>query len=473
MTKRLLANLGFLLQISGLLTIFPICVALINNETQAIISLFIACVVFLGAGFLSNAMCERKELDFKGSNFLFLATFIVMPLIGALPYFYLDLNPDPIVRIFGSANIFETFTNGIFESVSGFTTTGFSFIASPETLPSSILIYRSLTELMGGVGIVFLLLSFFQSKKSLHNLSNSVGIAEVNGNLKKTYISVFAAYGLVIGAFILIFYALGFTNLLNTGTYVVDTLTGGFTPSATQFEQYMSLAPKIATIFLMLFGAINFGFLYSLVTGKFKKTLSWEVVVFFLIIVVGTVAVSVAANINAFDSFFHVLSVSTSVGYNYIPLVSFGETALAILLVIMIIGGCTFSMAGGIKVSKIITFLVTTKDSVLALLAKENAISKKTRHESDDNPENLSASLSILLFIVTLVFLAILFTTIGVSFSDALFEVGSAITTCGISMGATTITMPIAYKWIIIIAMTIGRVEILSILLAIFCLKRK
>ena len=177
MTKRLLANLGFLLQISGLLTIFPIGLALFYNETQAAISLFLACVTFLGSGFLSNALCERKDLDFKGSNFLFLATFIVLPLIGALPYFYLDLSPA--IGLFGSSSILDTFTNGLFESVSGFTTTGFSFISAPEALPSSIRVYRSLTELMGGVGIVFLLLAFFESKKSLNNLSNSTGIINI------------------------------------------------------------------------------------------------------------------------------------------------------------------------------------------------------------------------------------------------------------------------------------------------------
>jgi trk system potassium uptake protein len=152
------------------------------NETQAVIALFSACVAFLGCGFLLNALCERKTLDFKSSNFLFLATFILMLLIGALSYFY--MNP------FGSTNVLDKFTNGYFESVSGFTTTGFSFIANPETLPYSMLIYRSITELMGGVGIVFLLLAFFQSRKSLHNLSNSAGIENVCGSLKKTYFSV-------------------------------------------------------------------------------------------------------------------------------------------------------------------------------------------------------------------------------------------------------------------------------------------
>ncbi len=465
MTKKLFANLGFLLQISGLLTVLPIVVGLYFNESNAVISLFLACVSFLGFGFLLNALCVRKDLDFKGSNFLFLASFIVLPLIGSLPYLYLDP--------FASANIFDKITNSVFESVSGFTTTGFSFIASPEALPNSILIYRSLTELMGGIGLIFLLLAFFQSKKSLNKLSTSVGIDNVNGNLKKTYLSVFALYAICITVFIGIFYALGFTNVLTTGTYVIDTLNGGFAPPAAQFEQYMSLAPKICTIILMIFGALNFGVLFNFFTGKLRNAFSWEIVLFFVIIALGTVSVSVAGNIGVFDSLFHVVSMSSSVGYSYIPLQSLGDTALSMLIVLMLIGGCTFSIAGGIKVSRLITFFKSTIASVESMLVKERAIAKVKKTENNGSYENLSASLSITIFIGTLVVFAMIFTTIGVSFTDALFEVGSALTTSGLTMGAITITMPVGFKWLIIAAMTIGRVEILSILIAAIALSRK
>ncbi len=318
MSKRLLANLGFLLQIAGLLTLLPIGVGLAYNETQAVISLFIACVAFLGCGFLLNALCERKELDFKGSNFLFLATFIILPLIGSLPFIY--TNP------FKSANILDTFTNSIFEAVSGFTTTGFSFITQPETLPHSILIYRSFTELIGGIGIVFLLLAFFQSRKSLNTLSNSVGIENVCGSLKRTYMSVFSLYAICILVFIGLFYALGFSNLLATGTFVIDTLTGGFAPSEANMQPYLALAPKILIMFLMLIGALNFAFLYNTFTGKLRKALSWEVGVFFLLIALAAISITLSTNVNLFDSLFHVISMSGSVGVTYLPLSAFGET---------------------------------------------------------------------------------------------------------------------------------------------------
>jgi len=470
MSSRIYANLGFLLQIAGLLTVLPIGVGLFLNETEAVVSLFLACVAFLGCGFLLNALCERKDLDFKSSNVLFLASFIVLPLIGALPYFYMDP--------FNSTNMAERFSNGIFESVSGFTTTGFSFVTNPEVLPKSLLIYRSMTELMGGIGLVFLLLAFFQSKKkSMEVYGNSIGVDNVNGDLKKTFLSVFAIYSGYIIAFTVIFYTLGFTNLINTGTFMIDTITGGFQPSEQQFQQFLGLAPKIFLIVLMLLGSLNFAFSYNLFTRKPKKAFSWEIVVFFLIILLGTLSFSLLGGINVLDSLFHVVSMSSSTGFYFIPLTSLSSTLLSILIVLMLIGGCTFSMAGGIRVSRLIASVKSVKESIKSILIKEQVLPEEQhpllKNNSSDMADYLSAPVIIILFTVVLVIFSVIFTTIGVSFTDALFEVGSALTTNGISMGATNVLMPIGYKWLMIAAMTIGRVEILSILIALSAYRSK
>ena len=121
---------------------------------------------------------------------------------------YLIFYSDPFV----SPTAFDRFTNGYFESISGFTTTGFSFIAEPDTLPVSLQVYQSMTELIVGVGIVFLLLAFFQSKRALDKLGNSLGVDNVSGNLKRTFFSVLAIYSVYIIIFTGIFFAIGFQN---------------------------------------------------------------------------------------------------------------------------------------------------------------------------------------------------------------------------------------------------------------------
>ena len=429
------------------------------------VPLFLACVGFLACGFFMNALCERKDLDFKSASVLVLAAFIILPLVGAIPYIY----QDP----FNSPNPIDKFTNGYFESVSGFTTTGFSFIQNSDTLPKSLLVYRSLTELMGGVGIVFLLLAFFHSKKSLNNLGNALGIESVGSNLKRLFFSVFIIYGVYIIAFTAIFYFLGFQDLTKTGSFAIDTITGGFQPSIQQFQQYLRTIPKICIIALMLVGSVSFTFNYHLFTLRLKKTFSLEIALYLLMIAIGTTLIFFLAKTEPLDSLFHVVSMTSSTGYDYINIAAFNDTIRSIFIVLMLIGGCTFSMAGGIRISKLISFARAIKRSIRGTLVKEKAITEKTDQTTSTNIEYLSAVVSVLLFVATLVVFSIIFTTMGISFTDALYEVGSALTTNGISMGATTVTMPLGYKWLMITAMTIGRVEIMSVFIALSSYKAK
>ena len=437
----------------------PILIGLYLNETQHLVALFLTSLTFLGCGFLMNALCERKDLDFKSSSVLLLAAFILLPLIGAIPYIF----DDP----FRSPDLVNRFTNGYFESVSGFTTTGFSFIQDSEVLPKSLLMYRSLTELMGGVGIVFLLLAFFHSKKSLNSLGNALGIEFIGDNLKKMFFAVFAIYVVSILAFTGIFYALGFQDLIRTSSFVIDTITGGFQPPIQRFQQYLDILPRICIIILMLMGSTNFTSNYHFFALKFKKAFSLEVMLYFLIIAVGWSLIFFTARINALDSFFHVVSMASSTGYDYINIPEVNDTAKSIFIVIMLIGGCAFSMAGGIRVAKVMSFAKSIKQTIRGILIKEKVIIEQNKKPETNNGEYQTALVSVLLFITTLVIFSIVFTTMGVSFTDAFFEVGSALTTNGISMGATTTAMPVAYKWLMIAAMTIGRVEIMSILIAL------
>lgn len=466
MYKHIFANLGFLLQIAGLLTVLPILVGLYLNEIQTLVPLFLTCISFLVCGFLMNALCERKDLDFKSSCVLILLAFLVMPLIGAIPYIYNDT--------FNSPNLVARFTNAYFESVSGFTTTGFSFIPNSDALPRSFLIYRSMTELMGGVGIVFLLLAFFHSKKSLNGLGNALGIERIGDNLKRIFFSVFLIYSIYIIVFTIIFHFLGFQDsIIKTGTFVIDTITGGYQSSSLQ--QYLSTPlMMVCVIVLMFVGSVNFNFNYRLFTLKLKRMFSKEVLLYLLVILIGTLLVFFLTGKEILDSLFHIVSMSSSTGYdkNFI-IPEINNTVRSIFIFIMILGGCSFSMAGGIKMNKIISFFKSIKESVKGILAKEKVIPEESRKVEENNIEHFSALVAIVFFVTTLFVFSIIFSAITPSFTDALFEVSSALTTNGISMGATTVLMPIAYKWLLIIAMIIGRIEIIPILVALSPYKRK
>ena len=124
--KALLANMGFVLQMAGIFIILPIILSFVFNETSATIALLLTAIAFFATGFLLNALCERKELTYKQSCTLIVLVFVLLSIIGAIPYMYINIS---------HADALQNLTDSVFESASGYTTTGFSVISNLSTIP--------------------------------------------------------------------------------------------------------------------------------------------------------------------------------------------------------------------------------------------------------------------------------------------------------------------------------------------------
>jgi trk system potassium uptake protein TrkH len=141
----------------------------------------------------------------------------------------------------------------------------------------------------------------------------------------------------------------------------------------------------------------------------------------------------------------------SSTGINYINVAATPTPAKIVFILIGLIGGCSFSMAGGIRIHRIQLLI--------------DALRKKG--DRPDREELKAVLISIASFLALLLILSLVFSTIGTSLLDSVFEVGSALTTNGISMGITTVTIPLGYKWLLIFAMTLGRIEIVTVFKAL------
>jgi len=161
-----------------------------------------------------------------------------------------------------------------------------------------------------------------------------------------------------------------------------------------------------------------------------------------------TALMAILAWLNPFDSLFHVVSMLSSTGIDYINIGAMPIAPKIVFIVIGLIGGCTFSMAGGIRIRRVQVLI--------------DALRRK-----GDREELRAALTSIVSFLAVLLILSLVFSTIGISLLDSVFEVGSAFTTNGISMGITTVAMPLGYKWLLILAMTLGRIEIVAVFKAL------
>lgn len=431
----IVANFGFFLQITGLLLVLPIAIGLQNSEVQAVASIIATCFISFGVGFILNSYCERKELGETNSLLLMIITFTVLPLVLMIPYVWNN--------VFGSGNPFDLFTNAYFETVSGFTTTGFTFIANTQILPVSLLFYRSLVEFIGGIGFIYLLVAFLYPNHSLGAFAEAFGIEKISDNLRKVFLLVMSVYTFFVVIFTVIFYFVYSPDLVLASCAAIDVLTGGYQPNITAGFGIF----QISIIALMLLGSLNFRFYYNLFRLRLRSAFTREVKLYLGIIAGATLLLAVLAWVNPFDSLFHVVSMMSSTGADYINIAMTPTAAKVAFIIVMLMGGCTFSMAGGIRIQRIRLLLD-------ALLSKDN---------QPDRDELKVVLTSITSFLVILLVLTLIFSTVGTSFLDSLFEVGSAFTTNGISMGITTVAIPLGHKWLLILAMILGRIEIIAV----------
>jgi trk system potassium uptake protein TrkH len=276
----LLANMGFVLQLSGIFLLIPIIASFILNETNATVALFISATCFLALGFVTNALCEKKEMTYKQSCILIVSVFIILSLIGAIPYIYLDFSSGNITQ----ANILPVFTDGIFESVSGFTTTGFSVIPDLSALPQSMLLYRSLTQFIGGIGVVIVLLAFFYPEAKLKEFAKSMGLSKENHKIKKTFLFIVSLYCAFTIIMIITGYVYGYHDLITLSSLIFSTLsTGGFSPPADLAALITQTPFNFIIPIGMILGATNLLIFAKLIKKKARDFFNDEIIIFIIV----------------------------------------------------------------------------------------------------------------------------------------------------------------------------------------------
>lgn len=456
--KPVLANLGFILQINGLLTVIPVMVAFYFNESPALESFFVTVVVCLIAGFLLNALCERKELDFRYSCMLLTITYLLVGLVGCIPYVYLN--------IFATEDPVSLFTNAYFESISGYTTTGFSVIADVDVLPKSILFYRSMTQWIGGIGIIFILLAFFYPSEEITHFIKTVGIERIGRSLKTLLAFILLVYTVYLTIFTLVLCFTFIADPVKAVSLVFSSLTtGGFSPlkDPSKLADYQV---GFILVILMIAGALNFRTHYWILNRQFRRAFTKEFRLFLVIITLAAIAMYWLTGLDPYNVLFHTVSASSTTGFQFIDLARLGINAKLVLILLMLIGGCTFSTAGGIKVLRLIIFL-----KAIPWLVKR-AVSKKVE------PFKLEGTIMgdiDVLFSLTIPVLALALVSIsvpifylnGYSLIDSLFEVTSAFATAGLSAGIVSISLPLGLKWLLIILMVLGRIEVVPLLITL------
>jgi len=368
------------------------------------------------------------------------------------------------------------FLNALFECTSGYATVGLT-VVDVTTMPHIFLMFRSIMQLFGGVGLV-LVVTTVMSRYYGMKLYQAEGHADrVMPNLINSARVILAIYLLYIlfGSLAYMYFGMNWFDAINHAMCALST--GGFSTRTNSIQYYSNPAIESVSIILMLLGAISFLAHLAMIKGELKKvTKHCETKFMFWIILISTIIVSgflIGTNSNVFrTSLFHVVSAITTTGFSTEIVSNFSTPIIFILIVLMTFGGQVGSTSGGIKLYRV---YILFKDFIWHIkgrisskyVIRPNTIDKFGESVKVEDDEKLSIGNFALLYIVILILGTFVITCYGYTLRDALFEFAASLSGAGLTIGIINATAPAGVLVTCILGMFLGRLEMYIIFIAI------
>lgn len=474
-TRMVFRTMGALLLLEAIFMAIAMGVSLWYKEADTGIFL-ISTIITLLAGVIGLCIGRRAEsrMGEREGYVIVAMVWVVFSAFGLLPYYLSGQVP--------------TFTDAWFESMSGFTTTGATIIPNLDVITHGLLFWRSLTQWIGGMGIIVLSIAILP----IFGLNGmQLYAAEVSGltyeklspRIADTAKMMWTTYVLLTAAEVLALWLCGM-DVFDAVCHSFSTIaTGGFSTHNNSLEFYDSAAIHYIVTFFMFISGINFVILIYLVRGKARnffrdEELRWytvAVISFTLMLTIGLyiarpgwTAMHMERSFR--DSIFTVISAMTSTGYTISDYMYWPVVAWVVIFFLMLTGACAGSTAGGIKWVRLSIIL---KNGVAEFQRRihPNAIVPVKLNEKTIPQQTINNIMAFLIFyIFIIVITVVIFCASGVNFDESIGAAVSAIGNVGISIGqfgpsGTYATFPTVAKWVMSFVMLIGRLEIFTVLL--------
>lgn len=469
MNYRITARvLSYVLMLEGALLLLPFLTAIIYRES---VLPFLFTILLLAAISLPFFFIKpRNKRIFAKEGFVVVAlSWILLSLFGALPFVFSGAIPNYI--------------DALFETVSGFTTTGATVMKDLDLAPRSILMWRAFTHWIGGMGVLVFVMALIPSDggRNIHLLR-----AEVPGptkgklvpRLRQTSMILYSIYFVltVVELIALLIAKLPFYDALITALSTAGT--GGFGVLNTSISGYENFAVEwIVAIFMMLFG-INFNIFFLLILGKFKDILkNSELRVYLFIILTAATAITIntlslyeAARDAIRAAFFTVSSTISTTGFVVVDYGQWPAFSRAIVVVLMIIGASAGSTAGGMKVSRMMILFKNMFRELKHMLRPNSVNRVKMDGDTLEEETVRSASNYLIMYVVTIVISFVLISLDGMTMETNLTTVLSMVNNVGPVLGTITpfgnLSSYSAFSKIILsLDMLFGRLEFLPMLI--------
>ena len=344
--------IGWILNFQGAFLLVPCIVAMIYNEKSGF-AFLISSLISFAVGML----CTRKKIEnrsfYAKEGFITVALgWIALSISGALPFIISGEIPD----------IF----NALFESISGYTTTGATILSDVESLSKCILFWRSFTHWIGGMGVLAFVLCILPlaGGNNMHLMRAESPGPSVGKLVPKIRSTATILYGIYTALTVIecILLLLGGMTLFDAITTSMATAgTGGFGIKNDSMASYSAYIQNVVAVFMVIFG-INFNIYFLLLIRKPKEILQSEELRAYLgIILISTLIIgfNISSSFSSIwiaiqQAFFQVASIITTTGFSTVDFNHWPELSKLILVGIMFIGGCAGSTCGGIKISRFI-----------------------------------------------------------------------------------------------------------------------
>ena len=456
------------MKVEAILMLLPCLIALLYDEHEGLSYLVV--LVLLGlTGILATI---RKPV----SNVFYLKegcvatslSWIILSIFGCLPFILTDEIPS--------------FTDALFETISGFTTTGASILSDVEALSHCSLFWRSFTHWIGGMGVlVFILAIVPLSGGSNINLMRaespgpSVGklVPKMRTTARLLYVIYFSMTFLQI--ILLLF---GRMPVFDAFTTAFGTAgTGGFGIKGDSIAGYSPYIQWVVTIFMILFG-VNFNAYYLILLGQFRKSLSIEEIRYYFAIILGAIGIifidisrTMKNSLTALrHASFQVASIISSTGFATADFNRWSATSKSVLVLLMFIGACAGSTGGGIKVSRIVIVLKTVLKELNSYIHPKSVKKINLDHKPIEHEVVRATNVYFMTFMITFTLSILAISLEGHGASTTFTSVIATLNNIGPGLGDVGPTGNFGFltplsKYVLMFDMLAGRLELFPLLI--------
>lgn len=362
--------LGWLLNTVAALMILPFTVSIYYREDCGKYFLLCSLVMFMVGLFLTRKRPKYTKFYAKEGFVITALSWILLSITGCLPFFLSKSIPS--------------FTNALFECISGFTTTGASILHEVESLPRCMNFWRCFIQWIGGMGVIVFMLALIplsggQDLYLMKAESPGPNVGKLVPKIQKTAYYLYAIYFALTMLQIISLVIAGMPFFDSVCTSFATTSTGGFGVKNDSICGYSPAIQYVTTLFLFLSG-FNYNFYFFVWIKRFRDAISMQEIKLYIAVFFGSIAI-ITANIfqtgyTLEESFrhasFQVGSIMTTAGFSSANFDVWPGLSKSILVLLMFVGGCAGSTCGGIKVSRILIYLKTVKKEIAQLCHPRN-----------------------------------------------------------------------------------------------------